>query len=72
MAQAVSSSTTKSSTRTTGSTTKGPDFDTIQRRAFEIYLARGGNNGNDIEDWLQAERELSTVKSTTARKTPRS
>jgi hypothetical protein len=30
----------------------------IRRRAFEIYLGRGEEPGNEIEDWLQAEREL--------------
>jgi hypothetical protein len=30
----------------------------IRRRAYEMYLARGGGHGNDLEDWLQAEREL--------------
>jgi hypothetical protein len=30
----------------------------IARRAHEIYLARGGAHGFDLEDWLQAEREL--------------
>ncbi len=32
--------------------------ETIARRAYEIYTARGGTHGYDIEDWLQAEREL--------------
>jgi hypothetical protein len=27
-------------------------------RAFEIYLARGGNHGHDLDDWLQATLEL--------------
>jgi len=26
-------------------------------RAYEIYLSRGAG-GSDVEDWLQAEREL--------------
>jgi len=30
----------------------------IARRAYEIYLARGGSHGCDLDDWLQAEREL--------------
>jgi Protein of unknown function (DUF2934) len=30
----------------------------IAARAYELYLARGGMSGNDIGDWLQAEREL--------------
>ena len=30
----------------------------IRERAFEIYLARGGQEGNEVSDWLAAEREL--------------
>ena len=30
----------------------------IRRRAFEIHIERGGIHGCDLEDWLQAEREL--------------
>ena len=30
----------------------------IRRRAFEIYLERGEQPGSDLDDWLQAEREL--------------
>jgi hypothetical protein len=30
----------------------------IAARAYEIYLARGGEHGRAEEDWLQAEREL--------------
>jgi len=30
----------------------------IARRAYEIYLTRGGEPGREQEDWLQAEREL--------------
>jgi hypothetical protein len=32
--------------------------DAIARRAYEIYLSRGGAHGRNIDDWLQAEREL--------------
>lgn len=32
----------------------------IRRRAHEIYLQRGGQPGHELEDWLQAERELAT------------
>jgi hypothetical protein len=39
----------------------------IRRRAFEVYLERGSEPGRDLEDWLQAERELTTDKSKTAR-----
>jgi hypothetical protein len=30
----------------------------IRRRAYEIYLARGEQPGGELDDWLQAEREL--------------
>jgi hypothetical protein len=30
----------------------------IARRAFELYETRGGEHGHDLDDWLQAEREL--------------
>jgi len=30
----------------------------IAQRAFERYQARGCQNGCDIDDWLEAEREV--------------
>jgi hypothetical protein len=30
----------------------------IALRAYGLYIARGYENGHDVEDWLQAEREL--------------
>ncbi|HWA93993.1 MAG TPA: Hsp20/alpha crystallin family protein [Terracidiphilus sp.] len=30
----------------------------IQQRAFHLFKERGGDNGFDLHDWLQAEREL--------------
>jgi hypothetical protein len=30
----------------------------IRERAYEIYLARGDQNGDEVSDWLAAEREL--------------
>jgi hypothetical protein len=32
----------------------------IRTRAYEIYLQRGGQPGNELDDWLQAERELTS------------
>jgi hypothetical protein len=32
--------------------------DQIRTRAFEIYLERGGQPGHELDDWLQAEFEL--------------
>ncbi len=37
---------------------RAPTHEEIERRAYEIYLARGGQHGHDVEDWLQAENEL--------------
>ena len=36
-----------------------PSDTEISERAYEIYLDRGGEDGHNIEDWLQAESELS-------------
>jgi hypothetical protein len=30
----------------------------IAQRAYALYLERGGTDGHDLEDWLQAEQEL--------------
>jgi hypothetical protein len=30
----------------------------ISARAYELFVARGRTPGHDVEDWLQAEREL--------------
>lgn len=35
-----------------------PSLHEIAARAHEIYLARGAAPGGELDDWLQAEREL--------------
>jgi hypothetical protein len=35
-------------------------FERIAARAYELYEARGGEHGQDLADWLQAEREIGT------------
>jgi len=35
-----------------------PSLAEIRERAFEIHIERGGIHGCDLDDWLQAEREL--------------
>jgi len=35
-----------------------PTHALIARRAYELFLQRGGEHGRDWEDWLTAEREL--------------
>ena len=43
----------------TGDSVENPARDEeIRRRAYEIYLERGEQPGRDVDDWLQAEREL--------------
>jgi Protein of unknown function (DUF2934) len=41
-----------------GSGKNEPLLAEIRERAFEIHIERGGIHGCDLEDWLQAEREL--------------
>jgi len=38
--------------------TAAPIEEEIALRAYEIYLERGKTDGNDLDDWLQAESEL--------------
>jgi len=35
-----------------------PTNDDIAQRAYQIFERRGYSHGCDVEDWLQAEREL--------------
>jgi hypothetical protein len=30
----------------------------IEARVHELYLARGAETGHELDDWLQAEREI--------------
>jgi hypothetical protein len=34
------------------------DRERIASRAYELYVARGGTHGRDMQDWLEAEAEL--------------
>jgi hypothetical protein len=35
-----------------------PADEEIAQRAYELYLARGGEHGFDLHDWLEAQRQL--------------
>jgi hypothetical protein len=35
----------------------------IEKRAYEIYLRRGGGDGRDLDDWFAAEQELAQERS---------
>jgi hypothetical protein len=37
-------------------------FEQIRQRAYEIYLARGGQRGDELQDWYEAERDLCSRK----------
>jgi hypothetical protein len=35
-----------------------PSEDEVRVRAYQRYLERGRTHGNDVEDWVEAEKEL--------------
>ena len=35
-----------------------PTYDEIAEAAYHRYLRRGGSDGQDLDDWVEAEREL--------------
>jgi hypothetical protein len=37
---------------------KQPSIEQIRERAYKIYVSRAGAPGDELQDWLQAEREL--------------
>jgi len=41
-----------------GSASKVPTFEQISEAAYHRYLQRGGQDGHDFDDWLDAERSL--------------
>jgi hypothetical protein len=60
----ASSRSTKKRTTAPGQVAHGE----VARRAYDLFLARGCEHGHDLDDWLQAERELrGTLGATTRR-----
>jgi Protein of unknown function (DUF2934) len=48
-------------------TSAPPDLEhQIRLRAYELYEARGSEDGHEMEDWLRAEEELTSKKFRTA------
>ena len=41
-----------------GNASYDPTYDEIAEAAYQRYLQRGGSDGRDFDDWLEAEREL--------------
>jgi hypothetical protein len=46
------------------------DQESIAKRAHELYLQRGSVPGHELDDWLQAEMELSAAESPEEHETP--
>ena len=43
-----------------------PMVQQIQQRAYELYEQRGRADGHDLDDWLQAEREIKGTQANAA------
>ena len=37
---------------------RDPITEAIARRAYELFLERGGQHGHDVDDWVQAEQDV--------------
>jgi hypothetical protein len=51
----------KRGTKAAAAPKQEPTHDEIAKRAYELYLARGGDAGEPEQDWLRAESELRSV-----------
>jgi hypothetical protein len=58
-------------TKTTAASAPGqvPSEQEIAVRAYEIFLSRSASDGHDLDDWIQAERELMGIARTTKART---
>jgi len=45
---------------------QNPTCEEIAKRAYDIYLSRGAQDGHDLDDWLQAEIQLKKEFGSTA------
>lgn len=43
------------------------NIDDVRQRAYELYEERGGQPGNDAEDWFRAEQEVRSRRNGNAR-----
>lgn len=50
--------------------TSSEDTEDIRRQAYELYLARGGVGGDDLSDWLEAERIVRTRRESNGDRAP--
>ena len=56
----IAAPTSESETSSSPSAAVAYDRDRVASRAYELYMQRGGGDGNDMDDWFAAEREFST------------
>ena len=47
-------------------TETGIDHEAVRTRAYEFYVERGMEDGHDLEDWFQAEKELASGSESSA------
>jgi hypothetical protein len=59
----MSTSSSNTGTAADDPTHPSPTFDEIAEAAYHRYLKRGGGDGQDFDDWLEAERELKARRS---------
>jgi hypothetical protein len=53
----------RNNTKPAGSAAKNSALRTeIEKRAYDLWLADGRREGNDLTHWLQAERELLSAR----------
>lgn len=65
---AKSKSATSGASKKTKKSATTPTYDEIALRAYHIYLERGCTPGDPMQDWLNAERELTEPQSKSRRK----
>ena len=58
-----STSSSAAATSAAGDMPQSPTFDEIAEAAYHRYLRRGGSDGQDFDDWVEAERELRSRRS---------
>ncbi len=58
MAKATKKTTERGRKTAKTETTRVPTREEIGKRAYEIYVSRGGAPGSQMDDWLEAERQL--------------
>jgi hypothetical protein len=56
--EAIETAADHSGRRDTGGASHNPTAEEIAEAAYHRYLSRGGQDGADFDDWVEAERDL--------------